>query len=90
MLQILPETTEGALACTNRGKVLFESKCLPLSRFLSGKWWDQDRKTNIYKEFVADGTAVLRPGIQRLIDEAQAISVSRPNVQYARAKDKDR
>lgn len=36
----------------------------------------QDRKTNIYKEFVADGTAMLRPGIQRLIDETRAIPVS--------------
>lgn len=30
----------------------------------------------IYKEYIADGTAVLRPGIQRLIDEASVIPVS--------------
>lgn len=35
----------------------------------------KDRKTEIYKNFVSDGTAVLRPGIQRLIDEARAIPV---------------
>lgn len=43
---------------------------------LSGTWEFQDRKTAIYKDFVADGTAVLRPGIQRLIDETHAIPVS--------------
>lgn len=36
----------------------------------------QDRKTEIYKDFVSDGTATLRPGIQRLIDEVVAIPVS--------------
>lgn len=35
----------------------------------------QDRKTIIYKDFVSDGTAMLRPGIQRLIDETWAIPV---------------
>ncbi|CAM9123475.1 unnamed protein product [Ascophyllum nodosum] len=33
----------------------------------------QARKTQIYKDCVADGTASLRPGIQRLIDETEAI-----------------
>ncbi|CAM9905890.1 unnamed protein product [Pylaiella littoralis] len=47
----------------------------------------QDRKTNIYKEFVADGTAVLRPGIQRLIDETQGISGGKMAICSASTKD---
>ncbi|CAM9902292.1 unnamed protein product [Laminaria digitata] len=47
----------------------------------------QDRKTNIYKEFVADGTAMLRPGIQRLIDETRAIPGGKMAICSASTKD---
>mmetsp|Transcript_2227 Transcript_2227/g.3300 ORF Transcript_2227/g.3300 Transcript_2227/m.3300 type:complete len:303 (-) Transcript_2227:208-1116(-) len=39
----------------------------------------QDRKTNIYKEYISGGTAELRPGILRLIEEAKAT----PNTKLA-------
>ncbi|CAM9472489.1 unnamed protein product [Ectocarpus sp. 12 AP-2014] len=47
----------------------------------------QDRKTDIYKEFVADGTAVLRPGVQRLIDETKAIPGGKMAICSASTKD---
>eukprot|EP00904_Undaria_pinnatifida_P009252 jgi/Undpi1/5457/HiC_scaffold_2.g00736.m1 len=47
----------------------------------------QDRKTNIYKEFVANGTAMLRPGIQRLIDETRAIAGGKMAICSASTKD---
>ncbi|CAM9944253.1 unnamed protein product [Ectocarpus sp. 8 AP-2014] len=47
----------------------------------------QDRKTNIYKEFVANGTAVLRPGVQRLIDETNAIPGGKMAICSASTKD---
>lgn len=47
----------------------------------------QDRKTAIYKEFVANGTAVLRPGIQRLVDETRAIPGGKMAICSASTKD---
>lgn len=47
----------------------------------------QDRKTMIYKEYIADGTAVLRPGIQRLIDEASVIPGGKMAICSASTKD---
>ncbi|CAM9182052.1 unnamed protein product [Scytosiphon promiscuus] len=47
----------------------------------------QDRKTIIYKDFVADGTAVLRPGVQRLIDETKAIPEGKMAICSASTKD---
>lgn len=59
--------------------VLFQvtAKVTVRGHFASGV---KDRKTEIYKDFVRDGTAVLRPGVQRLIDEAVAIPVRRTTI----------
>jgi hypothetical protein len=38
---------------------------------------EQDRKTAIYKELVSGGSAQLRPGVKRLIDEVHDCGVKR-------------
>jgi beta-phosphoglucomutase-like phosphatase (HAD superfamily) len=35
----------------------------------------QDRKTDIYKEMIRGGTAQVRPGVLRLIEEAKALKI---------------
>ncbi|CAM9378794.1 unnamed protein product [Discosporangium mesarthrocarpum] len=47
----------------------------------------QDRKTEIYKDFVRGGTAALRPGVQRLIDEAAAIPEVKMSICSASTKE---